>query len=858
MSNLSFKNSDFVLKANADEDLLNRVEKYEAFLSALCSEEYYFQKEAIYEVLKYFFNENYKNLWDLAKENYSTNEKLRQRFDSTEKYKEHLQLPTQKSCSIDLATGTGKSFVIYAIAQIMLAEGLVDQVLVLCPSLTIEEGLNEKFIALAGNKILKELLPKESVISNARIINATRTIKKGDICIENIHAVYKNTGSSIYDSLKGKGQRTLVLNDEAHHIFNKVTGTGDDSAFKEWKKFLINPEYGFHFITNFSGTPYIDQEYFTDVVYRYSLKDGMEQKVIKSVEYLIETGDEKRMKGFQEVWQNHEENRKKYKEIKPISILITSDIAKCVEVWDELVKFIAQKEKISFDKAKKKAIWVVSGIPSKSTAGGKKIASLVDKPDGERIKNLTLLKDVDDPNNPIEWILSVAMLTEGWDVKNVFQIVPHESKAFNSKLLIAQVLGRGLRIPEVYKGKDDIRVRVYNHIKFSAHIKNLVDEILEIEERFSWFPVASRDKYNFDLHNLSYKKDLEYKQEKRKQPEFSEKIALSPQSRNVQDYVVYEDVLTGEETTTKYDIETSAFTLDASANDIWSTLAAHDLESETEFRFKYPKAKIKKIIFENLPSDSKNFISFENLNRVKTAFGKLYDIGGIFPYFKERADQLQTINTSGITKQSVSAASLKRDSLCFYTQHTIDFLSGDERTVFQEIIDNEEEYVVKEIEEDKFKTPLNCLCVSHDPERKFSKALFQNTDLFDSVIKNPDKSFYSIPYSFKKGTHMKYQNFYPDFFIKIGNDILVVEIKKDEDDSRENQAKNRDALKHFAVINKLQNKYHYFFFFLSPEDYIEFFQAIREKRFQPYWKSRLTNILEKEILDQERFKEAVL
>jgi hypothetical protein len=36
------------------------------------------------------------------------------------------------------------------------------------------------------------------------------------------------------------------------------------------------------------------------------------------------------------------------------------------------------------------------------------------------------------------------MLSEGWDVKNVFQIVPHEERAFNSKLLIAQVLGRGL------------------------------------------------------------------------------------------------------------------------------------------------------------------------------------------------------------------------------------------------------------------------------------------------------------------------------------------------------------------------------------------------------------------------------
>src|SRR3989344_1951479 len=524
MSEFAYKNSDFILKPKSNDALVDRIEKYEAFLSVLCGEEYAFQKDAIYEVLKFFFSDSYKNLWDLAKENYAVNDIIRQRFDSEKKYKDHLQLPDQKACSVDLATGTGKSFVIYGLAQIMLAEGLVDQVLVLCPSRTIESGLTEKFVALAGNKMLKKLLPKKSVLANPRVVNATRTIKKGDICIENIHAVHKNTGSAIYDSLHGKGQRTLVVNDEAHHIFNKVSGTGDDEAFKVWKKFLLNPDYGFHYIANFSGTPYIGQDYFLDIVYRYALKDGMEEKVIKSVEYLIETGDEKKMKGFQEIWDNHNANKKKYKEVKPISIVITSDIAKCVGVWDELVKFIAQKEKISVEKAKKKAIWVVSGIPAKSSASGKKISKLVDKPESERQKNLLLLKEVDDPKNQVEWILSVAMLTEGWDVKNVFQIVPHESRAFNSKLLIAQVLGRGLRIPEVYKGKNNIKARVYNHIKFSAHIKNLVDEVLEIEERFSWFPVKSQTKFNFNLHNLNYKKDLKFRRKKRKQIKFSEKI----------------------------------------------------------------------------------------------------------------------------------------------------------------------------------------------------------------------------------------------------------------------------------------------------------------------------------------------
>ena len=63
---------------------------------------------------------------------------------------------------------------------------------------------------------------------------------------------------------------------------------------------------------------------------------------------------------------------------------------------------------------------------------------------------------VDNPQSKVEWIISVSMLTEGWDVKNVFQIIPHEERAFNSKLLIAQVLGRGLRVPDQWQGPQPV------------------------------------------------------------------------------------------------------------------------------------------------------------------------------------------------------------------------------------------------------------------------------------------------------------------------------------------------------------------------------------------------------------------
>jgi type III restriction enzyme len=83
-----------------------------------------------------------------------------------------------------------------------------------------------------------------------------------------------------------------------------------------------------------------------------------------------------------------------------------------------LIKFLARQEGTTEEEAAKKVLSVTS---SSKHAG-----------------NVRELSQVDRANNPREWITSVSMLTEGWDVQNVFQIVPQEERAFNSKLLVAQ------------------------------------------------------------------------------------------------------------------------------------------------------------------------------------------------------------------------------------------------------------------------------------------------------------------------------------------------------------------------------------------------------------------------------------
>lgn len=58
---------------------------------------------------------------------------------------------------------------------------------------------------------------------------------------------------------------------------------------------------------------------------------------------------------------------------------------------------------------------------------------------------LTLLDDVEHPDSPVRVIVSVGMLKEGWDVRNVYVIC--SLRASVSEILTEQTLGRGLRLP---------------------------------------------------------------------------------------------------------------------------------------------------------------------------------------------------------------------------------------------------------------------------------------------------------------------------------------------------------------------------------------------------------------------------
>ena len=826
----TFRNQDLVLKVseNVDPRVFN-INKYEPFLDALCGEREY-QKEAIRVALRYLLGGQYKNLKELAEENYYQNPILQEKYASFNDFIKVLQLPEKLYCSLDLATGTGKSFILYGLARIMLAEGVVDQVLVLCPSTTIEDGLLDKFHTLSADKTLRDLLKSTGAkVLNPGIINATETIKKGDICVENVHAVYKHVKSAIRDSLKGKGEGTLVLNDEVHHMVS-----GPQSELKKWKEFLLDPNFNFKYIIGDSGTCYMKDDYFADVTYRFSLRQSIEEKFVKTFYYATEGVPKNESEKFQWIYENHRRNRKKYYKIKPLTILVTKDITVCKKLTEKWIKFIAAKEKISLEKAREKVLIVTS--------------------DREHEQNIPKLREVDEKTSSIEWITSVSMLSEGWDVENVFQIVPHEERAFNSKLLIAQVLGRGLRIPQVYKGEQPV-VTVFNHDRWSKNIKYLVDEVLEIEKRVHSYIIPKKEDYNFLLYNIDYKKAEEVVETPQlKEFNFAklqrEGISYSTQAFKLPKEIRYAKAVVEDEDIRKAIIELKMYPMDETIERVWGAIKAIDMDLGTNYSRRFTRPKIKGVVEKSLKRirDKTGWVSEENLQKTLQAFGVARRRKTKSLRYKIKATDLVKINTDNIKKDGLGIGALRRGSSIFYDDYAKKLSEGEDKRLLEQLEEDDSlpRSALFEIQNHyNFRTPVNITFAAQKPERDFIKRLVEeeNTKIIDGWIKSRDVGFYSIEYSWRKGEHPKRGSFNPDSFVKIGNDILVVEIKDDIAMTEENKAKLKYARQHFGRVNKLQNKQKYYFKFLSPKSYDQFFDSLKKKRYKEF-RSKLEADLE--------------
>ena len=422
-------------------------------------------------------------------------------------------------------------------------------------------------------------------------------------------------------------------------------------------------------------------------------------------------------------------------------------------------------------------------------------------------------------------------------------MVNYEERAFNSKLLIAQVLGRGLRIPKVYKGERSV-VTVFNHDSWSGRIKHLVDEVMEIEKRVYSGPATKTPDYHFDLHNIDYSKTQEIEEfPQTEEYEFAKGyIKLVSQDESLERDTTYARVTTGERRLKKTLVHYQMYSVDEVAENIHAKFMAIDTEEGTNYAERYSFNWLKKLIKKSLKivGEKKDHVSEENRQRLQKAFGVVHRKAAHTVRYRMTPSAIVKFNTKDRNRNSVGFNSIRRAEAAIFIDDSSLSLSDDEtRIILKEIINDDTlpRRSLHEIENaHMFKVPMNLVIADHKPEYDFIKQLIksENATVIDAWIKSTDHDFYTIDYSWRKAEHAKRSSFNPDFFIKIDINIIVVEIKDDSElsePSDENKAKYKAAKTHFNILNEQQDEREYYFHFLNPSNYGTFFRFLREKNY---------------------------
>jgi len=796
-----------------------------------------YQFQAIREILIYLWGGAYGTVLDLAKENYPKKNAIQQRFQSEEHFLRMLPLPDRLSGVCHLATGTGKSYVMIAIAHLSILLGKVKRVLVLGPSSTvIESGLREKFKEyLFGSKgaELKAQLPERLRHKAIRLLTCNDPIEDHSITIENINAVYNRAVNALGDTLFSHNGEVLVLSDEVHHAYSHLKfsgeaigydfdagmeGQGEKRDERLWMKFLREVP-GIKRHIGFTGTPYNKDDFFPDVICNYSIKDAIDEKIIKRINPILKTETEEGdsdltpRQRFEQILTTHAENASKFAypdrhsrpKVKPITIFIHPTKAAAERNTDAFVQVLAEwlKEKdpqcatlarsALEQVAREKVICVVSGPGDKDY---KQKLDQIEETNPEKV------------GGKVEFIFAVNKLSEGWDVDNVFQIVPSEERVFNSKLLISQVLGRGLRLPrKVNYG--DIQgnypvVTITNHDKFARHIQELLDQVTECEMRLASKvlenPEAKRFSHHFHLFNLEY---LPSHRIKERDPEelagngHTRELKLTPFSEKLRVKVLY---LQGEK---RFQLSKEFVTVDQVVLDIERRFKNQVFESK-HFDFgddfvmdEVPDRYAIEEIIRNAMQKSGiegDLLSHENRRQIELFFIQYLPKGKKRLIRGNIEGAVKGISTLGMDQRTARAGGLDQDLSVFISEDYEIELGEQNRFVLEELnklekqmsfkngwLPSQEEYnrdYIRQLIPFKnlfavntslFRTPQALVILSHEPERQFLFRLIDHSRLITSWVKSPDKGFYSLDYEYwKAGKDRVRRSFNPDFFIRVG------------------------------------------------------------------------------------------
>lgn len=350
------------------------------------------------------------------------------------------------SLSFSIATGVGKTRLMGAFIAYLYTNHGIKNFFVVAPNTTIYSKLKKDLGDPSNPKYVFNGLgcfsnpPK--VIADESYRNQPNSFFDSEVNIyvfniskfdkENVKmkSVNEYLGESFFNMLSKLDDLVLIM-DESHH-YHAEKGA---EALNE-----LNPILGLEL----TATPYYTkrnkQINFENIVYEYPISKAIADGYTRTPFAL--TRENVNFKNFGDTELDramindgliaHEKTKAELEAyskasnthvVKPFMMIVCKDTDHAKEIYD----------------------YVISDVFSNGSYANKTLLIHSNQKKAEIEANNALLQKVEDLDNPIEIVIHVDMLKEGWDVNNLYTIVPLRTAA--SKILREQMVGRGLRLP---------------------------------------------------------------------------------------------------------------------------------------------------------------------------------------------------------------------------------------------------------------------------------------------------------------------------------------------------------------------------------------------------------------------------
>ena len=358
-----------------------------------------------------------------------------------------------------LATGVGKTRLMGAFVAYMYLVYNVQHFLIVAPNLTIYRKLLDDFSKASNPKYVFKGI-QEININTAKVVttdnyanqrgnslfgnqieinifNIQQFAQKDMTSERGITKAWETAGESYFDYLKGHNDLVVML-DEAHHYHaDAALGALD----------VLDPLFGLEM----TATPYIGTQ---------GSGRNLRQIRMKNVLYAYNLGDAIRGKLVKDPWVGTEADVD-FSRLDPDSIETDARKLQLAVFFHERAKNALKEYALENKKHIVKPVLLVVAkdtthaanlralLDSENFRGGEfmgKVIEIHTKLKGDEAdENIEKLISLEHPDNPIEIVIHVNMLKEGWDVTNVYTIAPLRESA--AMILTEQTIGRGLRLP---------------------------------------------------------------------------------------------------------------------------------------------------------------------------------------------------------------------------------------------------------------------------------------------------------------------------------------------------------------------------------------------------------------------------